>query len=312
MSTSTLFFPEKIARLRQHKWVPTPKCMVLALPYLWMLMFFAVPFLIVFQISLTEAQISIPPYSSVFTYIDEQVRMLLNVSNYTLLFEDDFYLDAYLRSLKVATISTFLCFVVALPIAWAIVHSAPSTRNVLLMLIILPSWTSFLIRVYAWIGILKNNGLLNNVLMWVGVIDEPMKILYTDTAIYIGIVYTYLPFMVLPLFTALMRIDYSLIEAAKDLGAKPVAILFRVILPLIKSGTIAGCMLVFIPAIGEFVIPDLLGGPDSVLIGGILWQEFFMNRDWPVAASIATVMLIILIGPILLFYRYQKKDMGAA
>ncbi|WP_428775998.1 ABC transporter permease subunit [Vibrio sp.] len=304
--------PQKIARLSKSKWIPTRKCMVLAIPYLWMSVFFMIPFVIVFQISLTEAQISIPPYSSLFTFVDEQVKMLLHVSNYSLLFEDDFYLNAYLRSIKVATISTFLCFLVGFPIAWAIVHSKPSTRNVLLMLILLPSWTSFLIRVYAWIGILNSNGLLNNFLMTLGIIDEPLRLLYTDTAVYIGIVYTYLPFMILPLYTALMRVDYSLIEAAQDLGAKPVTILFSVLLPLIKSGIIAGSMLVFIPAIGEFVIPNLLGGPENVLIGGVLWQEFFMNRDWPVAAAIASVMLLILIGPIMIYYRYQKKDMGAA
>ncbi|WP_428775427.1 ABC transporter permease subunit [Vibrio sp.] len=309
---TSLLLPAPLARLHTSKWFPTSKCMVLAIPYLWMLLFFLVPFFIVFKISLSEAAIAIPPYTELVNYVDEQLRLLLNIANYALLFEDDFYTSAYLRSLKVATIATGLCFLVAYPIAWAIVHSKPSTRNILLMLVILPSWTSFLIRVYAWIGILKNNGILNNMLMAVGVIDEPVKMLYTDTAIYVGIVYCYLPFMVLPLYTALMRVDYSLIEAAKDLGAGPITILFKILLPLTKAGIIAGSMLVFIPAIGEFVIPALLGGPDSVLIGGILWNEFFMNRDWPVASAIATVMLLMLLGPILLFYRYQKKDMGAA
>lgn len=293
-------------------WRPKARDWIKAIPLVWMLLFFLIPFFIIFKISLSEAQISIPPYSDLISYADEQLKILLNLGNYLLIFEDDFYLSAYWRSLKIATLSTIFCVLVAFPMAWAISSSKPSTRNILLMLVILPSWTSFLIRVYAWIGILKNNGLLNNLLMFLGVTDEPIKMLYTDAAIYVGIVYTYLPFMILPLYTALMRLDYTLIEAAKDLGASPLTILFRVVLPQTKSGLIAGSMLVFIPAIGEFVIPNLLGSPDSVLIGGILWQEFFMNRDWPVAAAIATVMLALLIVPILIFHRYQKSEMEGA
>jgi putrescine transport system permease protein len=193
--------------------------------------------------------------------------------------------------------------------AWAIVHSSPAMRIALLMLVVLPSWTSFLIRVYAWIGILKNNGLINNFLMWLGVIDEPLTLLHTNAAVYIGIVYAYLPFMILPIYTALMRMDYSLVEAASDLGARPYRTFLSITLPLTKSGIIAGSMLVFIPAVGEFVIPELLGGPDSLLIGRVLWQEFFNNRDWPVASAVAVVMLIILMIPIIWFYRYQRREM---
>ncbi|AEX21378.1 MULTISPECIES: putrescine ABC transporter permease PotH [Vibrio] len=299
----------KKAKLDIWRVIPTPKCLLLAVPYGWLLLFFLLPFLIVFKISFAEAQVSIPPYSELLSYAEQQLQLLLNIGNYEYLLEDDLYVSSYLESIRIAFISTLLCLVVGFPIAWAIVHSTPSTRNVLLMLIILPSWTSFLIRVYAWIGILKNNGLLNNVLLTIGAIDEPLKILHTDVAVYIGIVYTYLPFMVLPLYTALMRVDYSLIEASSDLGAKPITTLFSVLIPLTRAGIIAGSMLVFIPAVGEFVIPELLGGPDSILIGKVLWQEFFNNRDWPVASAVATTMLLILMVPILWFHRYQKREL---
>jgi putrescine transport system permease protein len=302
---------KKPAKLNIWSVVPTPKCLLLAVPYGWLLLFFLLPFLIVFKISFAEAQIAIPPYSELLSYAEQQLQLLLNIGNYQYLIEDDLYASSYIQSIRIAFVSTVMCLIIGFPIAWAIVHSTPSTRNVLLMLIILPSWTSFLIRVYAWIGILKNNGLLNNVLMMSGVIDEPLQILHTDTAVYIGIIYTYLPFMVLPLYTALMRVDYSLLEAASDLGAKPMTTLFTVLVPLTRAGVIAGSMLVFIPAVGEFVIPELLGGPDTVLIGKVLWQEFFNNRDWPVASAVAIVMLLILMLPILWFHRYQKRELEA-
>ncbi|MHC6529277.1 MULTISPECIES: putrescine ABC transporter permease PotH [unclassified Vibrio] len=302
---------KKPAKLKIWRIIPTPKCLLLAVPYGWLMLFFMLPFLIVLKISFAEAQISIPPYSELVTYAEQQIRLLLNIGNYQYLFEDDLYISSYLHSIRIALVSTLLCLLIGFPLAWAIVHSKPSTRNVLLMLIILPSWTSFLIRVYAWIGILKNNGLLNNMLITFGILDEPLRILHTDWAVYIGIVYTYLPFMVLPLYTALMRVDYSLIEAASDLGAKPFTTLFSILVPLTRAGIIAGSMLVFIPAVGEFVIPELLGGPDSILIGKVLWQEFFNNRDWPVASAVATVMLLILMVPILWFHRYQKRELEA-
>ncbi|MCZ4292748.1 putrescine ABC transporter permease PotH [Vibrio sinaloensis] len=299
------------AKLNFWRVVPTPKCLLLSIPYGWLLLFFLLPFLIVFKISFAEAQIAIPPYSELWSYAEQKIQLLLNIGNYQYLVEDDLYISSYLQSIRIAIVSTALCLLIGFPIAWAIVHSTPATRNILLMLIILPSWTSFLIRVYAWIGILKNNGLLNNVLMSLGAIDEPLKILHTDAAVYIGIVYTYLPFMVLPIYTALMRVDYSLIEASSDLGAKPYTTLFSILVPLTRAGIIAGSMLVFIPAVGEFVIPELLGGPDSILIGKVLWQEFFNNRDWPVASAVAIVMLLLLMIPILWFHRYQKRELEA-
>ncbi|TXR54892.1 putrescine ABC transporter permease PotH [Reinekea thalattae] len=295
--------------LKSLRNLPVAKIGVIAIPYSWLLLFFLLPFLFVFKISFSEAQFSIPPYSDLFEYVDNQLTILLNFGNYLYLIEDSLYVDAYLRSLQIAFVSTTLCLLIGFPTAWAIVHSSPATRNILLMLVVLPSWTSFLIRVYAWIGILKNNGLLNNFLMWLGIIDQPLHIMHTNVAVYIGIVYSYLPFTILPLYTALMKVDYSLMEAAADLGARPFQALIKVLLPLCKPGFIAAGMLVFIPVVGEVVIPELLGGPDAQLIGRVLWQEFFGNRDWPVASAVAIVMLMVLMVPIIWFHKFQKREL---
>ncbi|MFE8148097.1 putrescine ABC transporter permease PotH [Brenneria goodwinii] len=284
--------------------------LVIALPYLWLLLLFMLPFLIVFKISLAEMARAVPPYTDLMSWEDARLVIVLNLDNYLHLLSDPLYVEAYLQSLQVAAVSTLCCLLVGYPLAWAVAHSQPSMRNILLLLVILPSWTSFLIRVYAWMGILKNNGVLNNFLLWLGVIDQPLVILHTNLAVYIGIVYSYLPFMVLPIYTALTRLDYSLVEAAMDLGVRPMRTFVSVIIPLTKGGIIAGSMLVFIPAVGEFVIPELLGGPDSIMIGRILWQEFFNNRDWPVASAVATIMLLLLIVPIIWFHRHQNKEMG--
>lgn len=300
---------DSLRQLPLMGWLPRGRHLVIAIPYVWMLLFFLIPFAIILKISFAEVQIAIPPYTDLVSYAEEKLNVVFNLGNYLYLLDDEMYLDSYLQSIQVATISTLLCLLIGYPMAWAIVHSSPAMRIALLMLVVLPSWTSFLIRVYAWIGILKNNGLINNFLMWLGVIDEPLTLLHTNAAVYIGIVYAYLPFMILPIYTALMRMDYSLVEAASDLGARPYRTFLSITLPLTKSGIIAGSMLVFIPAVGEFVIPELLGGPDSLLIGRVLWQEFFNNRDWPVASAVAVVMLIILMIPIIWFYRYQRREM---
>ncbi|MFL1800081.1 putrescine ABC transporter permease PotH [Plesiomonas shigelloides] len=281
---------------------------VIAAPYIWLLVFFLVPFLIVFKISFAEMQVAIPPYTDLVEWLDGKLTISLNLGNYAYLIEDPLYVDAYLHSLEIAGISTLLCLLLGYPMAWAIANSSSSLRNILLLLVILPSWTSFLIRVYAWIGLLKNNGVINNILMWAGIIDQPLPMLHTDFAVYIGIVYAYLPFMILPLYTALLKLDYSLVEASLDLGAKPVRTFFSVILPLTKGGIIAGSMLVFIPAVGEFVIPELLGGPDSIMIGRVMWQEFFNNRDWPVASAVAIIMLLLLALPIMWFHKHQNQE----
>ena len=284
--------------------------LVILLPLVWFLLLFLLPFLIVFKISFAEMARAIPPYTDLVSWSDGMLDIALNIANYIGLTQDPLYIDAYLQSLQVAAISTLLCLLIGYPLAWAVAHSRTSTRNILLLLVILPSWTSFLIRVYAWIGILKDNGVLNNVLLWLHVIDQPLVILHTNLAVYIGIVYSYLPFMVLPIYTALTRMDYSLVEAAQDLGARPMKTFFKVIMPLTKGGIIAGSMLVFIPAVGEYVIPELLGGPDRNMSGRVLWQEFFNNRDWPVASAVAVVMLLLLIMPILWFQKYQNKELG--
>ncbi|HHL2558971.1 TPA: putrescine ABC transporter permease PotH [Yersinia enterocolitica] len=286
--------------------------LVIGIPYLWLFLLFMLPFLIVFKISLAEMARAVPPYTDLVTWLDSKLDISLNLGNYLQLLDDPLYIDAYLQSLQVAAVSTLCCLIIGYPLAWAIAHSKSSTRNILLLLVILPSWTSFLIRVYAWMGILKNNGILNNFLIWAGIIDQPLIILHTNLAVYIGVVYSYLPFMVLPIYTALTRLDYSLVEAALDLGAKPFKTFVSVIVPLTKGGIVAGSMLVFIPAVGEFVIPELLGGPDSIMIGRILWQEFFNNRDWPVASAVATVMLVLLIVPIIWFHKHQNKQPGGA
>ncbi|MDC9719234.1 MAG: ABC transporter permease subunit [Gammaproteobacteria bacterium] len=282
---------------------------VISVPYLWLTLFFLVPFVIVFKISFSEMAYAIPPYTELLSWADQQLTVNLNIGNYFYLFTDDLYVRAYLSSIRIAAIATVICLIVAYPIAYTIARARPATRNALLMLVILPSWTSFLIRIYAWVGILKNNGLINNLLMWLGIIDQPIAMLNTEFAVYIGIVYAYLPFMVLPLYTNLMKLDKSLLEAAADLGAAPWKVFMTITLPLSKAGMIAGSMLVFIPAVGEFVIPDMLGGAETLMIGKVLWQEFFNNRDWPVASAVAIVMLLLLLLPITLFHRYQAREL---
>lgn len=283
---------------------------VIGVPYLWLTLFFLAPFVIVFKISFSEMAYAIPPYTDLVTWVEQQLTLSLNLGNYAYLFTDDLYIRAYLSSIRIAAIATLICVLVAYPIAYVIARAEPATRNALLMLVILPSWTSFLIRIYAWVGILKNNGLINNLLMWLGIIDQPIAMLNTEFAVYVGIVYAYLPFMVLPLYTNLIKLDNSLLEAAADLGAAPWKVFMSVTLPLSKAGIIAGSMLVFIPAVGEFIIPDMLGGAETLMIGKVLWQEFFNNRDWPVASAVAIVMLLLLLLPITLFHRYQARELG--
>ena len=285
--------------------------LIIGLPLLWLLSFFLLPFLIVFKISFAEALIAVPPYSALFDVVDGVPRLKVDLYNYEFLFSDSLYALAYLNSLKIAFFSTLVCLAVGYPLAWAIAHARPETRGLWLTLVILPSWTSFLIRVYAWIGILKSNGLVNNLLLTTGVIDEPLRLLRTDLAVYIGIVYTYLPFMVLPLYANIVKLDRSLVEAAQDLGARPLSVFRTVIVPLTRTGIVTGCMLVFIPVVGEFVIPELLGGPDTLMIGKVLWQEFFNNRNWPIASAVAVLMMLLLIVPIAVFYRNQSRELEA-
>jgi len=291
----------------------TGRGLVVAVPYGWLLLFFLIPFLIVLKIALAESQLAIPPFTSMFTWSAEDLQLTIDLKFYSFsyLFGDDLYIVAYLNSLKIAGVSTLLCLLVGYPVAYGIAKADPKWRAPLLMLIILPFWTSFLIRVYAWIGILRNEGLLNNFLMWIGVIDQPLPLLYTPFAVYVGITYSYLPFMVLPLYATLEKMDNTLLEAAADLGCPPWKSFLTITLPLSMPGILAGSLLVFIPATGEFVIPELLGGPDTLMIGRVLWAEFFNNRDWPVASAVAIALLLFLVVPIMLFQNVQGRQAEA-
>ncbi|WP_245601012.1 ABC transporter permease subunit [Marinobacterium jannaschii] len=293
--------------IRRVNWGKTA---VVAVPALWLAVFFFIPFLVVFKISLSEAAIAVPPYSALLEWDLEEayLTLKLNIGNYLYLLEDAFYLDAYLSSIRIAAVSTFYTLILAFPIAYMIARAEGGKRALLLALVILPFWTSFLLRVYAWMGFLKKNGIVNEFLMATGIIDQPLVMLQTDFAVYIGIVYTYLPFMVLPLYSALEKMDMTLLEAAEDLGCRPIQSFFLITLPLAVPGIIAGCLLVFIPAVGEFVIPALLGGSDTLMIGRVLWDEFFLNRDWPMASAVAIVMLIVLVLPIMLIRNGQGKE----
>ena len=288
---------------------PNGRQAVIGVPFLWLFLFFALPFLIVIKISFAEADVAIPPYTEIFSYAEQKLDIVLNFANYALLTGDDLYISAYLGSLKMAFFSTLLCLLIGYPMAYGISIARKEMQTVLLLLIMMPTWTAILIRVYAWMGILSNNGLLNGFLMSMGWISEPLQILNTNLAVYIGVVYSYLPFMILPLYANLVKHDNSLLEAASDLGSSTFNSFWKITIPLSKNGIIAGCMLVFIPVVGEFVIPELLGGPETLMIGKVLWQEFFNNRDWPVASALAVVMLAILIVPIILFNRSQAKEM---
>ncbi|PYC27773.1 putrescine ABC transporter permease PotH [Pseudomonas mosselii] len=300
--------PRKLKRALQRL-IPEGRHLVIGVPFIWLFLFFMLPFFIVLKISFAEADVAIPPYTEIYTYLEGKVQLVLNLANYGLLTEDELYIAAYLGSLKVAFFSTLLCLLIGYPMAYAISKARKESQTVLLLLIMMPTWTAILIRVYAWMGILSNNGLLNSFLLWLGVIDQPLQILNTNLAVYIGVVYSYLPFMILPLYANLVKHDESLLEAASDLGSSTFNSFWKITVPLSKNGIIAGCMLVFIPVVGEFVIPELLGGPETLMIGKVLWQEFFNNRDWPVASALAVVMLAILIVPILLFNRSQAKEM---
>jgi putrescine transport system permease protein len=289
---------------------------VIAVPFLWLLLFFLVPFFIVFKISLSDVATAIPPYVPVLDFSQgwQGIRNFfsqLDFENYSFIFSDELYVSAYWSSIKIAAISTFLTLLVAYPIAYGMARAPREWQPTLVMLVILPFWTSFLIRVYAWMGILKKEGLLNLLLMNLGIIDEPLTILNTNTAVYIGIVYSYLPFMILPLYASLEKINPALLEAAEDLGSPPWRAFWQVTFPLSIPGVLAGCFLVFIPAVGEFVIPDLLGGSETLMIGKTLWSEFFNNRDWPVSSAVAVILLLVLVIPIVLFQRNQQKQREA-
>jgi putrescine transport system permease protein len=283
-----------------------------SVPYLWLLLFFLAPFLIILKISFAEPVIAQPPFTALLEWGErgfEGIRA--TIENYAFLFQDGYYGIIYLSSLKMAAIGTLLCLLLGYPMAYYIARQPPGRRNILLLAVILPFWISFLLRVYAWIGLLNNKGVINEALIWLGVVDQPIQLLYNDFAVYLGIVYSYLPFMILPLYANLERHDHNLLDAAADLGARRSRAFFDVTLPLSMPGIIGGCLLVFIPAVGEFTIPALLGGADTLMIGRVLWDEFFVSRDWPVASAVSVVLLLLLIAPILWFQRIQAREQQA-
>ena len=289
---------------------------LIGIPYVWLLALFLVPFIIVLKISLSDIALSIPPYTPTLDLAEgwagiKDFFSKLDFDNFLFLKSDPLYWKAYVSSLQIAILSTTMTLLVGYPIAYGMARAPEEWRATLMMLVILPFWTSFLIRVYSWIGILSTEGFLNQFLLWLGVIDAPLIIMNTKIAVYIGIVYTYLPFMILPIYAALEKLDISLLEAAEDLGCTRTSAFWLVTLPLSRPGIVAGCFLVFIPVIGEFVIPSLLGGSNTLMIGKVLFEEFSSNRDWPVASAVAVLLLLIVVVPIVLFQRSQERQAEA-
>jgi len=286
----------------------SPRLLAIAPPYLWLALLLLVPFLLVVKISFSDLRFGVPPYTPLSEIRDDALALTLHWRGYAQLWGDSLYAATYLSSLKMAAITTLCCALIGYPLAYQIARSAPATRNLLLLAVILPFWTSLLLRVYAWVGILRNDGLLNQLLMALGLIDAPLEIYRTDAAVLIGMVYAYLPFFVLPLYATLVKLDTRLLEAAYDLGARPWQAFWRVTLPLSRPGVIAGAMLVFIPSVGEYVIPEMLGGANTLMMGRVIWNEFATNADWPMAASITVVMVLLLIVPMVFFMRSQAQE----
>ena len=275
--------------------------LIVAAPYLWLLVFFALPFAIILKISLADPLMAQPPYSQT-----------ASADNFLFLINDKLYAITYLRSIVMAAGATFLCLLLGFPMAYGIARSAPQVRSLLLLLIVLPFWISFLLRVYAWMGLMNNSGVINNLLMWTGLIDQPIQMMYTDFAVFVGLTYSYLPFMILPLYATLERMDLDLVDAALDLGASKTEAFWDITWPLARAGVIAGSLLVFIPSMGEYVIPYLLGGPETMLIGRVLFDEFFFNRDWPLASAVAIMLLLILVVPIVYLQKNQAREAESA
>lgn len=306
-------------KLKQHSQRQgVGKWLVIGLPYLWLLAFFALPFLILLRISVTNVGADGDPFAPLYTMVDGAMHWLLRYENYLSIFRDTdagaqglghtIYVEAYLTSLRYASFATLLCLALGYPFAWFIVRSRESLRSPLLMMVMLPFWTSLLLRVYAWKGLLSDTGVFNRVFIALGLVNEPLHMLYSDVSMLIGMTYVYLPFMVLPLYANLSKMDMRLLEAAYDLGASPWKAFWLVTVPLSRAGIIAGCMLVFIPALGEFVIPSLLGGAENIMIGRVVWDEMFAANNWPRAAALAVVMIVMILLPLAMYYYYSAKQ----
>ncbi len=284
------------------------KVLVIGVPMAFLLVFFALPFLVVLKISLSETDGI--GFKSISTLVGGVWTLQLKLANFWTVLQEDLYLLAYLSSVKYAAVTTAFCLAIGYPFAYFLARSRPDIRPALLMLVMLPFWTSFLLRVYAWKLLLADDGVFNQVLIWLGLLAEPLKMMYTPFSLTLGMVYTYLPFMVLPLYATLVKMDIRLLEAARDLGASPWIAFWKVTVPLSKNGIIAGALLVFIPCVGEFVIPELLGGPQTLMIGRVLWDEFFSNNDWPLASAVAIMMILLIIVPMAVFSKYQAENIG--
>jgi putrescine transport system permease protein len=290
-------------------WLPSGRSWVIGTPYAFLLLFFLVPFIAVLKISLADQTFAIPPYSDLSSFSEHTLSIRLNFEHYWSVLTDDLYLNSYLNSLRVASLNTLICLLIGYPTAYLIARSNPDTRNLLMMAIILPFWTSYLIRVYAWIGLLKDQGLINQLLVWSNLVDSPLRLYRNDIGLHIGLAYSYLPYLILPLYAHLVKMDLRLLEAARDLGAKPWVSFFTITLPLSTRGIIAGSLLVFIPTVGEYVIPEILGSSDSLMIGRVMWDDFFNNTDWPVAAAATCIMVLLLLLPMAWFQNIQNKEM---
>lgn len=291
------------------RWLPSSRVLAIVPPFLWLALVLLLPFLLVLKISFADLKFGVPPYTSLAQLQDQTLTIALNLRGYALLFTDSLYIATYLNSVKMALVTTLVCILIGYPMAYYIARSHPSVRNILLLAVILPFWTSLLLRVYAWVGILRNDGLLNKFLQTLGIISAPLEIYRTDLAVYIGLVYAYLPFFILPLYANLVKLDVRLLEAAYDLGARPWRAFLSVTLPQSMPGVIAGSMLVFIPSVGEYVIPEMLGGANTLMMGRVMWTEFFNNADWPMAAAVTCVMVMMLLVPLVVFQHSQARQL---
>lgn len=318
-----------LTHLKNKLWRKPGQRAVIGIPYVWLLILFLIPFAIVLKISFSEQEISIPPFTPLTQYDEDfnRLTILLSFQNYADIFQnfwttlgqmlnpfsdsngENIYLLTYWSSIKTALTTTIICLLVGYPTAYAISRANPSIRNGLLLAIMLPFWTSFLLRVYAWMGLLGHNGIINNFLLKYGIISQPLDLFYNAFSLNLVMVYAYLPFMILPLYTQLVKLDNRLLEAASDLGAGPIKAFFTITLPLSKTGIIAGSMLVFVPAVGEFVIPELVGGSENLMIGKVLWQAFFDQNNWPLASAVAVIMVVLLVIPIALFQHYENREL---
>ena len=293
---------------RLIRWISSGRTLAIGLPFVFLLVFFMLPFLLVLKISFAESTLDVPPYSHLFSYTENKLAIQLAMESYITIIEDDIYISAYISSIRVAFFTTLICLLVGYPTALLIARARPALRSLLMMGIILPFWTSYLVRVYAWIGILKDQGLANSLLQWLGLTDAPVHMMQNTLGLYIGMVYSYLPYMILPLYAYLVKMNTSLPEAASDLGAKPWEIFFTITLPLSIPGITAGSLLVFIPSVGEYVIPELLGSSHDLMIGRVMWSDFFNSIAWPLASAATCVMVALLLLPMVWFQRIQSRD----